>query len=47
VIPAGHRWINQMGTRDRQGRISWDDPHSPTNRTRWVNLALHALSWGG
>jgi len=33
VIPAGHGRINQMGTRNRHGRISWDDPHKLPNPT--------------
>ena len=34
VIPAGYGRINQMGTRNRRGRISWDDPHKLPNPTR-------------
>jgi hypothetical protein len=34
VIPAGHGRINQMGTRNPRGRISWDDPHNLPNPTR-------------
>ena len=34
VIPAGHGRINQMGARNRHGRISWDDPHNLPNPIR-------------
>jgi hypothetical protein len=34
VIPAGHGRINQVGTRNRHGRISWNDPHNLHNPTR-------------
>src|SRR5271166_3262402 len=34
VKPAGHGRINQMGTRNRHGRISWDHPHKLPNPTR-------------
>ena len=34
VIPAGHGRINQMGTRNRHGPISWDDSHKLPNPTR-------------
>src|SRR5271157_6668589 len=44
VIPASHRSINQMRTRGRHGRISWDHPHNLTLRARRVNIAMPALS---
>ena len=44
VIPAGHRSINQMRTRDRHGRISWEDPRKLTLRARRVNIAMPVLS---
>ena len=36
VIPAGHERINQMGTSDRHGRISWCEPHNQMGRHRRV-----------
>jgi hypothetical protein len=38
VIPAGHGRINQMGTRNRHGRISWDDPHKLPMKMPAVHL---------
>jgi transcriptional regulator with XRE-family HTH domain len=44
LIPTSHRSINQMRTRDRHGRISWDDPHNLTLPARRVNIAMPVLS---
>jgi len=31
VVPATYGRINEMGTRDRHGRISWGDPYKLVN----------------
>ena len=31
VIPASNERTNEMGTRNRHGRISWGDPHKLAN----------------
>jgi len=33
VVPASYERINEMGTRNRHGRISWGDPHKRANPT--------------
>jgi len=44
VIPTGYGRINQMGTRNRHDRISWDDPHNLPNPTRIEPLEDRTLT---